>query len=109
MSDQPSHSSKHPVPKEFQPYLQTADIEEFDALENKRFIIQTFFHNASLKAWQWMWNTYSKSDIVEVLKTSRDLNERDATFWSYYLQVPPAEIRCLQPGFQATRKMYWPY
>lgn len=101
--------NKHQVPTEFQFLLQSAPIKEWDAQENKQYIIAKFLHEGTIKAWRWMFKTYKKQDIIEVFKSARDLNEKDAVFWAHYLKVPTEEIRCLQPGFQQMRKQHWAY
>jgi hypothetical protein len=101
--------NKHRVPKEFQFLLQSAPIEKWDAQENKQYIIAKFLHEGTIDAWRWMFRHYSKKEIIEVFKSARDLNEKDALFWCHYLKVPTEEVRCLQPGFQQMRKQHWAY
>ncbi len=101
--------NKHQVPKEFQHLLQSAPIKEWEAQENKKYIIAKFLHEGTMSAWQWMFRTYTKEEIKDVFKSARDLNEKDGVFWSHYLQVSPEEVRCLQPGFQQMRKQHWAY
>ncbi len=99
---------KH-IPSEFQFLLQSAPIKDWDTHKNKRDIIAKFLHEGTIGSWRWMFETYSKSDIIEVFKTARDLSEKDGIFWSHYLHVPIEEVRCLQPGFQQMRKQHWAY
>lgn len=57
----------------------------------------------------WMFKTYPKKEIIEVVKHSRQLSPKSANFWANYYNVPKNEVRCLTKSFMAIRKSIWPY
>ncbi|MEK7526139.1 MAG: hypothetical protein AAB546_01525 [Patescibacteria group bacterium] len=95
------------VPNNFQALFPSTDINNLDPKRDRKFIIQELLKNATLEAWKWMKTTYSNDEIIEVIKNSRSLNEKDVTLWVKYLHIPTDQIRCLQTKYQKIQKAYW--
>ncbi|MBU0579224.1 hypothetical protein KKE34_04775 [Patescibacteria group bacterium] len=97
------------VPSQFQPLLPSSEVKNLDIERDKKYIITSFLKNATLEAWRWMLKVYRKQDIIQVVKTSRHLKEKDVNFWVKFFHLPRKEIRCLRLKSQSTPKSSWEY
>ncbi|MBU1966974.1 hypothetical protein KJ707_02355 [Patescibacteria group bacterium] len=97
------------VPQKFQPLLPSSEVKNLDAGRDKKYIISSFLKNATLDAWRWMLEVYQQQDIIEVVKTSAQLKEKDVNFWTGYFHISRKEVRCLQLKSQRTPKSSWAY
>ena len=95
------------VPQAFQALLPSSPVANLEPQRDKRYIISSFLKTATLDAWKWMLNTYSKEDIILEVKTTRHLIKKDVTLWMHYYNIPEEEIRCLQPMFPSGHKKSW--
>lgn len=94
-------------PGHLQVFLPSSNVSELDIQRDKYYIIEQLLRRADFQAWKWMYHTYDHESIAHVVKTSRDLDERDVRIWQYYLNIPEEQILCLQPTSVQTRKKYW--
>ena len=97
------------LPKSFQSLFPSALISDLEVQQDKTYIIETLLKNASLEAWQWMAQTYSKNEIIAVLKSATNLRKKDVEIWSTFYKVPKSELACLQPTFRSGLKSSWAY
>ena len=84
----------------------------FNNLDYKKhpiYIIERLLEFGDEKAVRWVWQTFSKKQIRETVCTSRVISKKTASFWSLISDIPEREIRCLQPDFQKTHRVIWPY
>lgn len=61
------------------------------------------------KAVAWMQKSFTKKQIIEVLKNSRNLSAKSANFWAVIYNVPKDQVRCLEEDFRKLHRMLWPY
>ncbi len=59
------------------------------------YIIRRILDYGEIEDIKWMLSTYSKEEIVKVIKKSRGLSRKSAYFWSAYFGIPQKEIACL--------------
>lgn len=97
------------VPSQFQPLLPSSDVKNLSSERDKKYIITNFLKNATLEAWRWMLMVYQEQDIIQVVKTSRQLKEKDVNFWIKLFSLPRKEVRCLQTKSQLMLKNSWEY
>ena len=98
-----------PIPQTLQPFLPSSPISNLDPQADKRYIIENLLQKADLDAWNWMLATFTRDDVVDVLKTSRHLKPKDVTFWTHYYQIPVTEVACLQTKSPSIPKNSWAY
>lgn len=91
------------------PIFWDLDAEKLDIKKNSRQIIERVLEYGNTLPVHWMFENYSKEEIVEVVKYSRQLSQKSANFWANYYQIPKNEVRCLSNHFLAIRKSIWPY
>ena len=68
------------MPIEFKKYFWDVEFEKLDLEKNKRYIISRLYCYGDLKAIRWIKQTYSKADIAEVAKKSRNLTPLVANY-----------------------------
>lgn len=91
------------------PIFWDLDVEKLDPQKHSYQIIDRILEWGNTPQVHWMFKTYSKKEIVDVVKNSRQLSPKSANFWANYYDIPKDEVRCLNKRFMAIRKSIWPY
>lgn len=68
------------MPTEFKKYFWDVEFEKLDLEKNKRYIISRLYCYGDLKAIRWIKQAYTKKDIEEVAKRSRNLTPLVANY-----------------------------
>jgi Family of unknown function (DUF6922) len=76
--------------------LWDVDREALDPVKHKKFIIERVLKYGTPKEVVWLLARYAEADIIAVIKSSRNLDRKTATYWSVHYNIPADEIRCLQ-------------
>ncbi len=76
--------------------LWDVDREALDPVKHKKFIIERVLKFGTPKEIVWLLRSYEEADIIKVIRSSRNLDRKTATFWSVHYDIPLDEIRCLQ-------------
>ena len=82
------------------------DIDKLDAEEDKFFIISRILENGDSPEIKWMRRNYDKSEIIDVLKNSRQISPKSANYWAIIYNYN-GDIRCLQKEYLNRRKKHW--
>lgn len=90
-------------------YFWEIDFEKLDAEEKGRYVIARLLERGDEEALRWMFQTYPKSIVKDVLKKTRALSPKSANYWALVLGIPQMEVLCLQKPFLEIRKTFWPY
>lgn len=88
-------------------YLWDIDPESFNLADHADFIIERILEMGNEQAVQWVFKTFSKDDIKDVLRRTRRLSKQSAVFWSLILDLPSDEVRCLSKSFQKNYRAIW--
>ena len=64
------------------------DINAIDPVRHKRFIIERLLRFGTPKEVCWVLENYSSTEIVEVIKKSRNLDPKTANFWAIHFDIP---------------------
>ena len=97
------------VPLEFQALLPSAPIENLDSSQDKTYIIESLLKKSTWAGWQWMLSRYAQVDIAEVVQTSRLLTPKDVMIWTYFYNLNPKDVACLQTKSPQTPASSWAY
>jgi hypothetical protein len=62
------------------------------------FVIERILNYGDVPAMKWMWRTFPEELIVSVVRGSRRLTRKAATFWALVYDLPPGEVRSLAQG-----------
>jgi len=76
--------------------LWDVDRKSLDPRKHKKFIIERVLKFGTPKEVVWLLARYEETDIIEVIKSSRNLDRKTATYWSVHYDIPLDEIRCLK-------------
>lgn len=59
------------------------------------FVIERILNEGDIPAIRWMWRTFPDDLIAHVIRNSRRLSRRAATFWALLYDIPHHEVRSL--------------
>jgi hypothetical protein len=76
------------------PYFWDTDIHAVDIKKNRRFIIERLLMFGRPGQVQWIIRHYSKKDIAEVIKRSKSIDKRTASYWAVHFGIDRKEIVC---------------
>ena len=80
------------MPIEFKKYFWDVEFEKLDLEKNKRYIISRLYCYGDLKAIRWIKQAYTKKDIEEVAKKSRNLTPLVANYLQQQFHLKKEQI-----------------
>jgi len=94
-------------PKE-KPYLfWDVNLQESDLAAYPEFVITRIMEYGHLVDVSWMLLKFDKQKILELLKKTRNISVKTATFWSEYYNLNKDEIACLTKESRKLRRLLW--
>ncbi len=72
------------------------DTKDISLEQHKDFIISRILNEGTTEDIRKLWQLYSETDIIQVVRTRRNLNARTAYFWCYYFKIPVEQCQSLQ-------------
>lgn len=90
---------KTKLPEFLRPYFWDVDFEEIKVGESEMFVTKRIIDRGDSKSLHWLRQNYSKDTITRLLKESRDLSAKTATFWADYLGLKHSEVLCLHKPY----------
>ena len=75
--------------------LWDVDPRTIDLQKHKKFIIERVLKFGTPMEVRWLLEKYTGADIIQVVKSSRNLDRKTANYWSIHYGIPREEIRCL--------------
>jgi len=88
------------IPEYIKMVLWDVDTEELDLKKHWFFVIERIMDYGNENDVQWMLGTFSKEQLIEVVKKSRNLNRKTANFWALWFGIDREEIRCFKNTYQ---------
>ncbi len=76
------------------PYFWDTDIHAVDVRKNRRYIIERLLMFGRPAQIQWVVRRYAKKDIAQVIKRSKNIDKRTASFWALHFGINRKEIVC---------------
>ncbi len=92
-------------------YFWDIDPTQLEVGRYPKYVIERLLEYGDVPALRWMERRFSREEIVAVLKTSRRLSAKSASFWALYFDLPPEErdeIVCLSKQFRDRCGSTWP-
>ncbi|MCL5674322.1 MAG: hypothetical protein M1501_01080 [Candidatus Omnitrophica bacterium] len=97
-------------PKYLRKYFWNVYFEKLDSKKNYYTIIERILEYGDEKAIKWMFKTYPKDQIKEIVKTSRAFTFlKNDYFWAWYFNLKEQETKCLQKDYLRQHRAIWPY
>jgi len=97
------------LPASLRKYFWEVDATKVDVQKRAYYVIERLLEYGDAPATHWLFRTYPKERIIEVLKKSRSLSKKSANFWALVLNISKREILCLSKQFQKTSRAIWRY
>jgi len=72
------------------------NLDKFDPASYPAYTIARVLEYGDDKAIRWLRDTFSETQIVEVLRTERRLSRKSANFWALVYHVPAEAIAALK-------------
>lgn len=89
-------TAKLKYPKSLKSLFWDIEFEDLDIQRHKTFIITRLLNFGDQDCIKWLFNTYSKEEIKDVVKNSRSLLKKPARFWQLYFNLKEDEMRCFE-------------
>ncbi len=100
------NKSKETIPESIKRLFWDADKEKIDIKDHRSYIVRRIMDFGNLDDVDWMLKAYTSDKIIQVVKKSRGLSRKSATFWSIYFKIPREEIECLKIPYQKRLKPF---
>lgn len=81
---------------------------KIDIQENWFFVIERLLEYGDLEAVKWVLRNFEQTQIIEVVKTSRNLSRKTASMWQNYFNLPREEIKCMNIPCQKNDMIFLP-
>ncbi|MBI3442150.1 MAG: hypothetical protein HY007_00035 [Candidatus Sungbacteria bacterium] len=88
-------------------YFWDTDPKKLDVKKNEPYIVERILEYGDQDAAQWMMRTYGRETVIKVLRQSRALSVKSASFWSFLLRIPKSSIVCLSKQFRMRSRAIW--
>ncbi|MDO8638354.1 MAG: hypothetical protein Q7R43_02170 [Candidatus Daviesbacteria bacterium] len=90
------------LPDFFKQYFWDVDFQSLDFKKNKTFILKRLLDRGNTQSLIWLEKNYNRKEIEVLLKNTRDLSPKTATFWADYLKLDHNKVICLQKPYSRT-------
>jgi hypothetical protein len=84
------------IPQGLRPLFWDTNLDHFDPVSYPAYTIGRVLEYGDDQAVRWLRDTFSETQIVEVLRTERRLSRKSANFWGLIYHVPAEEIAALR-------------
>lgn len=86
------------IPKHLHSLFWDINVEDFDPGAHPRYTIERVLEYGDEAAVTWMRGSFSQDQILDVLRTDRNLTPLSANFWALLFGVPPDDVVALRPA-----------
>lgn len=100
--------AKKQLPQNLYRFFWDVDPAKMDVGKHRKYVIARLLEYGDTVAVRWVLKSFSKEELVEVLKQSRVISPKTANFWAMMYDIPREEIRCLEPSYLQLHKQVWP-
>ncbi|WP_155985349.1 DUF6922 domain-containing protein [Paenibacillus maysiensis] len=89
------------LPQDLTPFFWDVHIEQPEPTIHSRFIIERLLNEGDHRTLQWLFSTYSMNEILQAVRSSRNLSRKTARYWQLYFNLKEEDMRCF--GSSLTR------
>jgi hypothetical protein len=87
------------IPNNIKNYLWDVDPSTLSLEKHSKFLIERILEYGDKNAITWLDSSYSKDQIIEILKKSKRISAKTGTFYSLYYDIPKEELECIKNPF----------
>lgn len=98
-----------PLPEFLRPLFWDTDFDRLRVPGHERYVIERVLEYGDVPEVRWMMQRFSQEQVIQVLRRSRGLSLKSARFWSFILDVPSEEVRCLSASSRQQSARIWPW
>ena len=95
MVSKSSRQKRRRLPRYLQQFFWDVIPTQIDLGEHPEYVIARLLEHGDLVAIRWLLRTYTRKEIAEVVKQSRQLSRKSANFWRLHLAIPKSEVYAL--------------
>ena len=100
---------KEKLPRFLVKYFWDVEFDQLDLQKNRIYILRRILEYGDKKSVNWMLKKFDRSEIKNVLASSRDFSQKSANFWALILNLSPNDILCLKRHLLKKQEIIWPY
>lgn len=100
---------RNKLPERFAKYFWDVDSQRIDIQQYSQYVLERLLQFGDLTAVKWGLNQFGKNKVIEVIKTSRQINRKTANFFINIYNLKPKEVLCFNKEFQNQHRAVWPY
>ena len=97
------------IPIFLKQYFWDVDFNKIDIEHSAPYVIHRLLDRGNDRAIKWMFKTYHKNLISEVVTKRRGFSAKTANFWADFLGLDKRKVVCLQTPYLKMRQQLWPY
>lgn len=90
-------------------YFWETETSELKRDDDDAYIIGRILEHGDIAAVRWMFRTFDRRRIRQVLETKKGLSRLTAHFWRLFFNLRENDILCLRKPYHGTPKTPWPY
>lgn len=94
------------IPEEIRLLFWDTDLDEDVIARSPAYVIERVLEEGPPAAIRWVRRRYGDAIVGEVVRKSRRIGRRTANYWGLFLEIPRAEIACLNRPSTAAP---WPF
>ncbi len=72
------------------------NFQTLDFKKHRKFILERIMQYGRHEHVNWMLENYSDKDLIETIKSSYNIDNKTANFWSLYFKIPKEDILCFR-------------
>jgi hypothetical protein len=84
------------VPPELRWLFWDTDVSGLNVWKHRKYVVERVLEFGNETAYRWLFRTFSREDIIGVVKTSSRISRKTATMMANFYGLPKGEIRCLR-------------
>ncbi|MBI2017704.1 hypothetical protein HYS92_01490 [Candidatus Daviesbacteria bacterium] len=97
------------LPSFLKQYFWDVDFNKIDKNQNAPYVVHRILDQGKDKAIKWMFRTYDKKLIKEVVTKRRGFSAKKVNFWADFLELDKRKVVCLQTPYLKMHQEHWPY
>ena len=97
------------IPKHLHKYFWDINPVKLTTAKYPEYVIERLLNLGDLEAVKWVWDTYGRRKITDVVKTGRQITPKTANFFIKLLALKPKEVFCFRRESQLRPNVIWPY
>ena len=84
------------IPQHLRALFWDTNVAKFNPAAFPQYAIARVLEFGDEKAITWLRETFSKNDVIEVVRTERRLSRRSANFWALVYRIPADQVAALK-------------